>query len=114
MLVMTKKVFVYVWDYLVKEEYLEEFKRIYGPAGDWAQLFGKANGYIATDLHQDISDPKRFITVDFWKSKDDRDNFRDQFSKEFRSLDEYCESFTKREKLIGDFNSYINRFSDKK
>ena len=108
---MTKKVFVYIWEYIVKEKHLEEFKRIYGPTGDWAQLFRKANGYIATDLHQDISDPKRFMTVDFWNTKDDRDNFRNQFPKEFKALDDHCESFTKQEKLIGDFNSYINRFS---
>jgi len=109
---MTKKVFVYVWEYIVKEEHLEEFKRIYGPAGEWVQLFGKAGGYIATDLHQDISNPKRFITVDFWMTKNDRDNFRNQFSKEFGVLDKHCESLTKQEKLIGDFNSYTNRFSN--
>jgi len=27
---MSKIVFVYIWEYLVKEEHLEEFKRIYG------------------------------------------------------------------------------------
>jgi len=106
---MTKKAFVYIWEYIVKEEYIEDFKRIYGPAGDWTQLFKKANGYIATDLHQDISNPKRFITIDLWNTKDDRDNFRKRFSKEFKVLDEHCDSFTNLEKLIGDFNSYINR-----
>jgi len=74
-----------------KEEHLEEFKRIYGPAGNWVQLFRKANGYIATDLHQDISYSKRFITVDFWNTKESRDNFRNRFSKEFELLDEHCE-----------------------
>lgn len=105
---MTKEVFVYIWEYIVKEEHLEEFKRIYGLAGNWVQLFRRADGYIATNLHQDISDPKRFITVDFWNTKEDRNNFRKQFSKEFELLDQHCESFTEREKLMGDFNSYIN------
>ena len=108
---MTKIVFAYIWEYIVEKEHLEEFKRIYGPAGDWAQLFRKSDGYISTDLHQDISNTKRFISVDFWNSKNDRDKFRDQFSKEFKILDEYCERITNREKLIGDFNSHINRFS---
>ena len=109
---MTIKGFVYIWEYIVKEECLEEFKRVYGPSGDWVQLFRKSDGYITTDLHQDLSDPKRFITVDFWNAKKDRDNFRNQFSKEFGVLDNHCESLTKQEKLIGDFNSYINRFSN--
>ena len=108
---MTRKVFVYIWEYHVKEEYLEEFKKIYGPEGNWIQLFRKANGYITTDLHQDIANSKKFITVDFWDSKDDRDNFRNQFSVEFKELDDHCESFTKQEKLLGDFDTYTNRFS---
>ena len=112
MLVMTKKVFVYIWKYIVIEEHLEEFKRIYEPEGDWAQLFKKADGYLATDLHQDKSNAKKFVTVDFWKTKDDRDNFRNQFSEEFKALDEHCESFTEREELIGDFDSYTNRLSN--
>lgn len=105
---MTIKGFVYIWEYIVKEECLEEFKRIYGPAGDWVQLFRKADGYNTTGLLQDISDPNRFISVDFWNTKNDRDNFQNKFSREFEVLDKYCESLTKREKLIGDFNSYIN------
>ena len=105
-----KKVFVYIWEYIVKEEYQTEFKRAYGPDGDWVQLFGNADDYITTDLHQDISNSKRFVTVDFWNTKDDRDKFQNQFSKEFKILDENCEKFTEQEKLLGDFDSYINRF----
>ena len=109
---MTKKVFAYIWEYIVKEDHIAEFKRIYEPEGDWVQLFRKGDGYIATDFHQDKSNPKRFLTVDFWITKDYRDNFRKQFSEEFRVLDEHCESFTEQEELVGDFESYINRPSN--
>ncbi len=108
---MSKKVFAYIWEYIVKEECLEEFKRTYGPEGDWVRLFRRADGYIATNLHQDISDPKRFVTIDFWHTKEDRDDFRNKFSKEFEDLDEYCESLTIQEKLIGDFDSHIKPIS---
>lgn len=109
---MTKKVFAYIWEYIVKENHLGEFKRIYEPEGDWAQLFRKADGYLATDLHQDKSNPNKFVTVDFWKTKGDRDNFRNQFSEEFKALDEHCERFTEREELIGDFDSFTIRLSN--
>ncbi len=95
-----KKVFVYIWEYIVKDKYQAKFEKIYGPDGDWVQLFGKAQGYITTDLHQDISNKKRFITVDFWNTKEDRDNFRMKYSEEFELLDEHCETFTNKEKLI--------------
>jgi len=107
---MTTKGFVYIWEYIVKEEYLDEFKRFYGPKGDWVQLFKNAEGYMATELHQDILNPKRFITVDFGDLKEDRDKFRNQFSEEFEILDKHCKKFTQQEKLIGDFNCYTNRF----
>ena len=107
---MTKKVFVYIWEYIVKEECLSEFEKIYGPEGDWVQLFKKAKGYFATDLHQSISNTNRFITVDYWSTKEDRDNFRKKYSKEFALLDEHCERFTEQERLIGDFDTTLNRF----
>lgn len=98
-------VFVYIWEYIVKEEFIEKFKVIYGPDGDWVKLFKKGSGYIETHLHQDISNPKRFITVDFWSSKAHRDKFQNQYSKEFNQLDHACQKFTDSEKLIGDFHS---------
>ena len=101
---MSKRIFVYIWEYQVKEEFLSEFETLYGPDGDWVRLFKKANGYVSTDFYQDISNTNRFITVDSWNTKEDRDNFRAKFSKEFELLDEYCERFTEEEKLIGDFN----------
>lgn len=103
---MSKKIFVYIWEYQVKEEFRSEFEKIYGPDGDWVRLFKKANGYVSTDFYQDISDTNRFITVDSWDTKKDRDNFREKFFKEFELLDEHCESFTEEEKFIGDFNHY--------
>ncbi|WP_036380897.1 antibiotic biosynthesis monooxygenase [Muricauda sp. MAR_2010_75] len=102
--------FVYIWEYVVKKEYLEEFKNVYGSTGDWVQLFQKADGYILTELHQDASNPLRFVTVDFWNSISDRDNFRNQFAKEFTAIDKHCENFTEEERFIGDFNCDTNRF----
>lgn len=106
---MLKKVFVYIWEYTVKDDCIMEFERMYGPEGNWVELFKRSKGFIATDLHQDISNRKRFITVDIWNSKEDRDSFRKSFSKEFEQLDEQCERFTERETLIGDFESTLNR-----
>jgi len=105
-----KKIFVYIWEYIVKDEFIAEFEKVYGSNGDWVQLFQKASGYLATDLHQDASNTNRFITIDFWETKDDRDNFITRFSKEYKILDGYCESFTEQETLIGDFNTYTDRF----
>ena len=105
-------VFAYIWEYIVKDKHIATFERTYGPEGDWVQLFKKADGYMTTDLHQDIANPNRFVTVDFWATKDDRDNFRKQFSEDFEILDARCESYTDREQFMGDFNTYTSRFTD--
>lgn len=93
-----------MWEYLVYKHHLEEFKKTYGPGGEWVRLFRKADGYVTTHLHQDRSKPERFITVDFWKSKSDFDNFKKQFSREFEEIDRRCEQFTIEETLLGYFD----------
>lgn len=107
---MTKKGFAYIWEYIVIEEFLSEFEKIYGPQGDWVQLFKKAKGYFATELHHDISNTNRFITIDYWNTKEDRDNFRKISSKEFSLLDEHCKRFTEQETFIGDFDTTLRRY----
>lgn len=99
----------YIWEYLVKEEFTSEFERAYGPDGDWVKLFSRAEDYIKTELQQDISNPLRYITIDYWKSKEARDNFRKQFAKEFEELDKRCEELTVKEVFIGDFETISYR-----
>ena len=97
--------FVYIWEYKVRDIHQEQFLKIYGPEGKWVQLFKKADGYIRTYLYQDIEDDERFVTVDCWKSKRHRDNFRIEFSREFDHLDDLAEKYTAHEISLGEFYS---------
>lgn len=96
--------FAYVWEYRVRDDRVDEFRRTYGPRGDWAQLFRRAEGYVHTELFRDVDHPARFITTDVWKSKRARDAFRERFREEFDALDERCETLTVEERHIGDFD----------
>jgi hypothetical protein len=100
-----EKVFVYIWEYFVKAERKNDFERIYGPVGDWVKLFIRDAGYLGTELHQDISNNQRYLTVDYWVSKKARDDFREKFSVEFEKLDKQCAALTEREIFLGDFKS---------
>ena len=102
-----EKVFVYIWEYIVKAEKKSEFERVYGPDGEWVKLFKQSVGYLGTELHRDTSNTQRYLTVDYWISKKDRDNFREKFAEEFTKLDKQCESLTEMENFLGDFESYI-------
>ena len=60
----TEKYFVYMWAYPIKAETTSDFERIYGPNGDWVQLFKKGEGYLGTELRRDVSNGLRYVTLD--------------------------------------------------
>lgn len=87
----------------MQRDRLENFREIYGPDGDWVRLFRKSPGFLRTELLADADRSDRFVTVDYWRSREDRDRFREDFEVEFAVLDQSCESMTSDERFIGDF-----------
>jgi heme-degrading monooxygenase HmoA len=100
---MASERFAYIWRYTIEPTRRPAFLAAYNPKGEWAQLFSRDPSYIETVLLQDDEDKERYVTIDYWKSKADRDFFRERNSVEFDSLDSRCEAFTKEEQFFGDF-----------
>ena len=48
----------------------EQFERVYGPEGEWAQFFRDGQGYIGTELLHDLEEPERYLVIDRWESAD--------------------------------------------
>jgi hypothetical protein len=90
-----------IWSFLVRPEHEKQFVSIYGPKGDWAQLFTKSPAYHGTQLLRDSS--RRYVTVDSWNSLEDFETFKHQFEHDYRALDTRCESLTQLEEKIGVF-----------
>ena len=101
--------YVYLWEFIVPPDRLEEFQRHYGPDGPWVVLFRKAAGYIDSTLLHDRNDPNRFITIDRWVSRDAHDAFRRAFAREYADLDARCEQLTARESSLGEFTQASGR-----
>jgi quinol monooxygenase YgiN len=95
--------FVVVWEFRVSVDARERFEIQYGPHGDWAALFAQSSEYVRTDLVQDSEDPLRFLTLDFWKSREAYEQFRQIHAAEYRAIDARCEALTEGEKEIGRF-----------
>jgi heme-degrading monooxygenase HmoA len=95
--------FVYIWKYIVKEEYIEQFIHAYNEEGDWVKLFRKSRDYIQTKLLYDINDPLVYITLDYWENKKARDHFIKSRQSEYDEIDTRCEDFTIKEELIGEY-----------
>jgi hypothetical protein len=43
---------VILWEFTIKPEKQQTFLDAYGPEGNWAQLFRRAEGYLGTELLQ--------------------------------------------------------------
>jgi heme-degrading monooxygenase HmoA len=94
---------VCVWEFRVKAESVADFERVYGPDGDWARLFRRDPGYMRTELLKEVGDPRRFLTIDNWRSREDYERFQVAFAVEYAALDAACAAYTLDERLIGQF-----------
>jgi len=95
--------FTTLWEFSIRESRRAEFESCYGPAGDWARLFGRAPGFIGTELLRDRGDPLRYVTIDRWASIEDWRAFRTRFAAEYEHLDHACETLTAREAPFGEY-----------
>jgi heme-degrading monooxygenase HmoA len=95
--------YVIFWEFTIQAECAAEFEAIYGPQGEWAVLFAKGEGYRETKLLRDISNPSRYVTLDFWTSREAYERFRRVHKGEYMALDERCERLTVNEHKLGEF-----------
>jgi heme-degrading monooxygenase HmoA len=86
-----------LWEYHVKTEKLPEFEEAYSPAGAWAKLFQKGEGYLGTELVRDEANPLRFITIDRWSSRAEYEAFLSGWGQAYKQMDARCEGLTERE-----------------
>jgi heme-degrading monooxygenase HmoA len=97
--------YVIVWEFTVRAECAGEFEAIYGPQGEWAVLFAKGEGHRETQLMRDTTNALRYVTVDFWTSREAHERFRREHEREYMALDERCERLTVKERKLGEFLS---------
>lgn len=89
-----------MWRYRVRAEKTDAYLRAYSHEGGWVELFGRAEGYISTELLRDAANPAVFVTIDRWESRAAYDSFRKKFADEYLALDSLCSAFTEEEELL--------------
>jgi heme-degrading monooxygenase HmoA len=90
-----------VWRYDIKPGAEAEFLAAYGPEGDWAHLFGQAEGFLGTELYRSTGEPHRFLTVDRWRAETDFEAFKARFGGEYAAMDRRFEDLTVDEARLG-------------
>jgi heme-degrading monooxygenase HmoA len=99
--------YVVVWEFRPRPGMETAFEHTYGPRGSWAQLFSKGKGFVATELNRDMKDSSRYLTLDFWESKDAYNAFRAKHADDYAAIDRECEALTWEEKQIGAFERVV-------
>jgi heme-degrading monooxygenase HmoA len=95
--------YLVIWEFRVRAGMEARFEEAYGPQGDWARFFARDGGFVRTELNHDLKDSRRYVTLDFWVSREAYENFRRQYSSEYGALDQEFEQMTEKELEVGKF-----------
>ena len=95
---------VVVWEFWVRSGEQDRFEEIYGSQGDWARLFVLDPAYRGTRLVRDVQEPRRYLTLDLWASREAYKAFREKHAAEYLALDRECANLTESEREIGRFS----------
>lgn len=90
-----------IWRFRVHPESIGVFERIYGPHGEWARLFARAQGYAGTELLRLDGDEPVYLTIDRWDSAADYHHATVELDTEYAELDLRCEDYTSEETWLG-------------
>ena len=94
--------YLIIWEFRVKEGHEAEFEQIYGPTGEWVQLFKRGEGYLGTELLRDVGQPRCYLTLDRWRSQEVYEAFQKRWAEAYKELDRQCEGLTEQENLVGE------------
>jgi heme-degrading monooxygenase HmoA len=92
-----------IWKFRPPAEREEEFARAYGADGAWAALFGRAKGYLGTELLCPAEPGGWWLTIDRWDSLRDFEAFGQTHGEEYRALDTELEGVAGEEEFVGAF-----------
>jgi hypothetical protein len=95
--------FVRIWQFRVPSERADEFRAVYGPAGEWATLFSREIAFLGTELLQSATHPNIFLTIDRWDSAEAWAAFLRAWGDDYAALNRRCEALTAAEVEVGTF-----------
>lgn len=93
--------YLILWQYAVDPSRTAQFERTYGPQGEWADLFRRAEGYLGTSLLRAVSGTPMYLTVDRWTNAAAYDAFLTAWELDYQALDERSRALALREVRLG-------------
>jgi heme-degrading monooxygenase HmoA len=93
-------VFVRIWEYQVPGGRRAAFTAAYAADGAWARLFGRAAGFLGTELYRDSARDDRYLTIDRWREEQDWLSFLSASGSAYESLDAQFEGLAVTERSL--------------
>jgi heme-degrading monooxygenase HmoA len=97
--------FLRAWQFRPARGREAEFERVYGPSGDWAQLFATAPGFLRTELLKATDSAGDYLIVDRWESMEAWETFHREQSAAYSELDRRFAAIVRSETLIGEYSA---------
>jgi heme-degrading monooxygenase HmoA len=98
-------VYIRIWEFQAQAGREKEFEKIYGPEGDWVELFRKSKAFLCTEVYRDLETSGRYVTIDYFSSQAAFQSFLKEFRERYDSLDQLGETVCASEKRIGSFGN---------
>jgi len=92
-----------LWRFRVRPQASAAFEQAYGPRGDWARLFARAEGYAGTELLKLEGEPAHYLTLDRWQSLQHFERAKALLAIDYAALDRRCEAYTSEETWLGTY-----------
>src|SRR5947209_19659689 len=73
-----------------------------GSNSEWVRLFEQSKDFMSTELIVDADSTGRYMTLDFWTSRQAYEQCRHQHTAEYKQIDAQCGQLTVSETEIGD------------
>jgi heme-degrading monooxygenase HmoA len=90
-----------IWRFRVRPGKADAFERAYGPRGDWARLFARADGFVDTQLLKLHAEIATYLTIDRWRSEAHYHRAKAVLADDYAALDRCCEAYTSEETWLG-------------
>jgi|RhiMetdeSRZDD1v2_1073273.scaffolds.fasta_scaffold3944012_1 heme-degrading monooxygenase HmoA len=94
-----------LWEFHVPAERCRAHEAANSPQGPWAQLFGKAAGFIGIELLRCTEQAGRYVTIDRWRSRADFEAFKRDFSADYEALHSRFAGVADSETELGAFET---------
>jgi heme-degrading monooxygenase HmoA len=92
-----------VCEFVVKEEARGHFELAYGPGGAWSKLFAGCPGFRGTTLLRDTKNPRRYLSIDFWDTLAQQEQWLAERKAEYANLDAAFADWTDSRTEVGIF-----------